>query len=825
MKQTNNAIKFLMAQYRAIFKNAYFKGMATALVLTAGLAAGAAQAATSGYVLQSTDGSKAWKWMELKKDQIGTDSILAGAIAGNKLDPLDSSITTENQTAINANGSASNATIYIGDVQTGALGTGSMTSGAAAGGWATTSGSMTAEASNNHVIVNGSGYVDKGKTTARGVIYGGRANAIDGFAVASGNVIEVKKDEASRNKAAAEEKIVGGTALGFTGATASNNQVIITGTEQNRQAVATGDRSSMLFGLTGGTVRINKSGASGTYEASNNSLELTAISVSSEDKAFLFVAGRADLSSGAAANNIEGGSGSVSTKIDGNGRGISISDSTITSSDTLSLRASSLTNNKSTGSTSVNNSRIEIANTSIVTATNKSGEITGAYVQNVASSNVEAANNTISITEESSNYKADTKTFTRRITADITGAEVKNTYNTDQKLVINATGNSIDIGSAVSVSGDVVSASVSASGDKISTMSLNDNSVSVAGKVVGNVKAVNFSNTASDVSGSVSFLNNDVSLLNGADVSSGDLVGGAGKNSVITIAAGSTYTANQADSNHIASDVIDIDGTVVVDASKELTISGFFENGNESATKYHENLTTVGSTAVFKNSGTINIYGKVMAENGAIFTGTSANSEIVVDASKSVSDLDSLLAPENQVENADLGVLGMSSAQLKSYLSADKVLNNTNNDIAGKLVLQSGGALELTDTGNVDIATTFNFTSGSAVAGQIEVADDDSNGGSIIRGNEITVSRQLASNAVTAGNITAATTYTGLTATGMTGIQIEANTLHLGASDLSSAKSEDILFNKATAKNVINFYGLHNDTKEDGIKNDGFHWP
>ena len=46
MKQTNNAIKFLMAQYRAIFKSAYFKGMATALVLTAGLAAGQSQAAT-----------------------------------------------------------------------------------------------------------------------------------------------------------------------------------------------------------------------------------------------------------------------------------------------------------------------------------------------------------------------------------------------------------------------------------------------------------------------------------------------------------------------------------------------------------------------------------------------------------------------------------------------------------------------------------------------------------------------------------------------------------------------------------------------------------
>ena len=44
MKQTNNAIKFLMAQYRAIFKNAYFKGLAAAAVVTMGLAAGQAQA-------------------------------------------------------------------------------------------------------------------------------------------------------------------------------------------------------------------------------------------------------------------------------------------------------------------------------------------------------------------------------------------------------------------------------------------------------------------------------------------------------------------------------------------------------------------------------------------------------------------------------------------------------------------------------------------------------------------------------------------------------------------------------------------------------------
>ena len=45
MKVSNNALNFLLAQYRAIFKRAYVKGLASAVLLTAGLAAGQAQAA------------------------------------------------------------------------------------------------------------------------------------------------------------------------------------------------------------------------------------------------------------------------------------------------------------------------------------------------------------------------------------------------------------------------------------------------------------------------------------------------------------------------------------------------------------------------------------------------------------------------------------------------------------------------------------------------------------------------------------------------------------------------------------------------------------
>ena len=44
MKISNNALNFLLAQYRAIFKRAYVKGIASAVMLTAALAAGQAQA-------------------------------------------------------------------------------------------------------------------------------------------------------------------------------------------------------------------------------------------------------------------------------------------------------------------------------------------------------------------------------------------------------------------------------------------------------------------------------------------------------------------------------------------------------------------------------------------------------------------------------------------------------------------------------------------------------------------------------------------------------------------------------------------------------------
>ena len=71
MRNSNHAIKFLLAQYRAIFKRAYIAGLAPAIMLTAALAAGSAQAAN---ITTSTAKFDDWK--------IENDITISGTVSG-----------------------------------------------------------------------------------------------------------------------------------------------------------------------------------------------------------------------------------------------------------------------------------------------------------------------------------------------------------------------------------------------------------------------------------------------------------------------------------------------------------------------------------------------------------------------------------------------------------------------------------------------------------------------------------------------------------------------------------------------------------------------
>ena len=91
MKLSNNALNFLLAQYRAIFKRAYAKGIAPAIILTAALAAGSAQAAN---ITTSTASFDDWT--------IGNDITISGSVSG------DFSNKTVNSLTIGAGASLSN---------------------------------------------------------------------------------------------------------------------------------------------------------------------------------------------------------------------------------------------------------------------------------------------------------------------------------------------------------------------------------------------------------------------------------------------------------------------------------------------------------------------------------------------------------------------------------------------------------------------------------------------------------------------------------------------------------------------------------------------
>ena len=70
VKQTSSALTFLLAQYRAVFKRAYVKGLASAVLMTAALAAGSAQAAE-----QNTKFTESWDKPASQVDLGNGDSV------------------------------------------------------------------------------------------------------------------------------------------------------------------------------------------------------------------------------------------------------------------------------------------------------------------------------------------------------------------------------------------------------------------------------------------------------------------------------------------------------------------------------------------------------------------------------------------------------------------------------------------------------------------------------------------------------------------------------------------------------------------------------
>ena len=95
MKQTSSALTFLMAQYRAIFKRAYVKGIAAAVLMTAGLAAGQAQAAGDQSSAFASGGEAGWNTPTNVVNLASGDTVTAsGDIFTNTLTATDAVTVT-----------------------------------------------------------------------------------------------------------------------------------------------------------------------------------------------------------------------------------------------------------------------------------------------------------------------------------------------------------------------------------------------------------------------------------------------------------------------------------------------------------------------------------------------------------------------------------------------------------------------------------------------------------------------------------------------------------------------------------------------------------
>ena len=324
MKQTNNAIKFLMAQYRAIFKNAYFKGMATALVLTAGLAAGAntSQAADNNWYTASGDVTDVTNWAPGK--QSGSTNASSGA-AGS----ID----------FGTSGSLSDGTIGAGDgiasggrldIGSGATTVGSdfevekVTGGSAYGGYVNISaGSSTAGAVDNRVTLNNGGGINKSmfgayvKSTVgsayatdnaaiinldanesariqhsdnNGGLFGASVQTSNGIATATNNRVEINLDSAI-----SDLKLTNGS-FGVVGAVAQGNEgIVATGNsvKVNVKDAQTSDRINLSSGGVNsiqGAFALNQTAneVAPTVTAANNSVTANNISFGTVNGAYIF---------------------------------------------------------------------------------------------------------------------------------------------------------------------------------------------------------------------------------------------------------------------------------------------------------------------------------------------------------------------------------------------------------------------------------------------------------------------------------------------------------------------------------------------------------
>ena len=714
VKLSNNALNFLLAQYRAIFKRAYVKGLASAVILTAGLAVGQAQATPSTNPIYTTADDSNWT-IESGSAITASGSRVAGDYDNGTDKDHNDGIVSGESLVIGASDSSIN-----GDVA-------SITSGSAYGGYVMiTSGAsgaaLNAEASNNKLTVTSGGVI----TTTGNLVGGWAKTQGTGTALASGNTLTIEQVESLSSGG----QFIGGMAGGYHGAVAESNQLKITGINNNDKILTLNNTAGNIGAIV--YVGDGDSGAvAGTYKAEGNTVEASNfIASGSTTDSRSFVGGYVTVTDIEADHTID--------RLSSIGNSVDLSNFTLGAESQTAI--GHIVGNKVVFGGSVTGTVQNIeANGSAdtgVTLTNGTiyaSQVYGGWAESQSGGSASANANTINIID--TDLKATTAGSGSNVIGGLAQTDIATDTSTSKSQVVelNASNNTVkfentatgDSVAAKSAVGNIYGAMVTLSGSSVnnalgSTLTTDNNTVVVGDNVAvssGSIHGAYIQTKALNSGGAtVHASNNKVTL-------DGDFTASDAAHTIIAVQTESGLVTAEGNSVVINGKVTGSNGTQImaVNVSQQQVIAT-----NLPATKIVHNLSnnsvTIGAgaevidttiaaaTSNANNAHTLNndvtIEGKV--SNSSIYGGTGADSVVDVKASARLDfTAGTSLAPQDDNSiNSDVvnlaGIVNVGQHDTVTVRGFFTDGNNTNNKfntnqttIAGTAQLYNRGKINL----------------------------------------------------------------------------------------------------------------------------------
>ena len=853
MKQTNNAIKFLMAQYRAIFKNAYLKGMATALVLTAGLAAtaGNAQAATQEFDVYTNSIVKGWKSGAGAPLQISGKDI---AVTTNRFQVAvgESGLSTEQAAAIQEqlNAITSGSLIHIsadktlankavfttgeteGQIQTDTfnavniIGKSNFTTDS--GGNIVISGApVTGELTigkGGQLAMNikrGKTKVDNGSgSTAQdptgGAVFAGfaasyevGADATTYASPASVSVINSRLTVADGYYA--DDAVIAGYAVHTKDGHASVTGNVLTYTSNNVKQAAT----SLYTADGGSNPAIPSTMLAGGYARTQGG------SATASSNEIHLLGDRSNAKTNITEKNYFGGGYATyyGAGTDYSGSSTKEEQSVIASNNIAEL--SDLTYNA--GTTGKELTIFGGIAYNQVGATYKDNNKVGtatAIANQLTLTDVDITTNQTDTSVEIYGGKASNSTLSKQTSGTATVNASQNSVVIDAR---DRDGAQINLASATGTGEKVIIGGFAEQREQTSAnvdLVANNNSVTVQGNVKINGATIygartDSSVTATDKGATTTALNNTVSVTDGVVLTNTSLIAAAVDATDNNSGNGITHSGNTVivDSNalsiadgktvEIAGDILDVKGNVWVKSTGSSVVT-FGGVKNENDNKYYNGTGTL--TGTLYNQGTVNVHNELDITNGTIYA-LGENAKIVVDGSLSAETDAEGNAETPDPLTAGYATLKTSEQQIKDYLTSGSATNVSlpvegenvdptviSGSSAGIVAVKSGAAI---DFGSTVTLSNFNFNN-TETAGAINVSSGDGDS-AYFKADTVNIAHVLASNATTEKDIDQ------LSGFDAKNVYIRANTLNLGSSTLTSAQSAKIDFAEARARDAINF--------------------